>query len=125
MTGKLALDSHLQHLTLGGYMSNGVSKEKWEVVHRGESYDADVSIRTVPNPNGSFEWIARVNGQGAVARCQLTLDRANLIAAAPELLEALESLMDAYTAITSDNPEADTDCEAAIKAITKAKGLSK
>lgn len=95
----------------------------WEVEDHGHFYDINAGRATVGNVCSSIMWFDNGDHRGAVA-----MANANLIAAAPELLEALQNMVGAY-----DNPIArrklpgsfnQEAIESARDAIAKAMGES-
>jgi hypothetical protein len=76
----------------------------------------------VENRDRSGRWDVRQEGNFCKVATMLTQDRALLIAAAPELLAALELML---SSPTYGNEPSDEAVEAARAAVAKAKGPSK
>ena len=77
-------------------------------------------------PNNASDWVVRKmfpNGQESheIARCQSGMDNARLIAAAPDLLEALQAMLEQFTKTPSTLKDSEARCKAHA-AIAKAMG---
>lgn len=96
--------------------------EPWYVSERGQTHDTDRTIyaRTA---SGNPRWIARVYGEGipTVATNERTAN-ARLIAAAPELLEALCEALTLFESCLDGRPQTRAVADLARAAIAKATG---